>query len=344
MRKGIQHLSKRQQKRWRIKNELARTLDVEAFLRDVVGVGVWHKSGAEYIFSCPLPFGLHSRGDKNPSAAFNAEKLLFHCFNCGGGDIFWFAQNVLDRDSDFVIRELRGVSVYRDQTASEFMEELEKNWAEAESSLEMPVYSESILKPWVRVCEYFTERGISPLVQEEMKTGIDENYRFQIDEKLVTQRRVVIPHFFEGKLRGWSKRKIDEGDEGTKYRHSPGIPRDRTLFHWDAVADDRVDPLLIVESPMTVLRLKSEGVERVVATFGSKVSEGQLDLLKGFREVWFWFDGDYAGQDKVRDAVARLMDHTKVWYVPCPDERDPGDMDREEVDKWLNERRPGMLI
>jgi len=48
-----------------------------SFLAEIGVTGI-KQSGDELIFSCPLP-NAHAHGDRNPSAAINAKKLLFNC-------------------------------------------------------------------------------------------------------------------------------------------------------------------------------------------------------------------------------------------------------------------------
>ena len=53
-------------------------LDVRVVLQDILGVGELIENGDEYIHSCPLPFGMHKNGDRNPSASINKDTFLFN--------------------------------------------------------------------------------------------------------------------------------------------------------------------------------------------------------------------------------------------------------------------------
>lgn len=337
-------------KKHKLMEQLRRSLDAEAFLRDVMGAVNIEQDGDEYKHSCLLPFGLHSGGDANPSASFNAEKLAFNCFVCGGGDIFWFIQNVKDcsqQTAKAILSELIGPTEFSSQ---ELIATMRSFWAEEDTAFSIPTYSERIIKPWVKPLQYFDERGISRHVQETMKTGIDINNKDKLKIKttdgskkeiIMDQPRVIIPHFWKGKLVGWSKRKIDDEQMGGKYKHSVSFPATETLFGYDQAKN--LNDVIVVESPMSVLRMYSEGVMNVVATFGAEVSDDQAWLLRRWDNVVLFFDGDAAGRKATSSTIERLHQHTNVFVAPIEEEHDPGDLTKGEIESAVRQKELAVL-
>lgn len=262
--------------------------------------------------------------------------------NCGGGDIIWLTQTVLNLESNAAIAVLRGQLVPEDPGVQDFLKELEELFAANEElSWSMPEYSEVLLGPWKCHATYLDERGVSRDVQRRMRTGVDVNHQDKIGETWIGQPRLVIPHFFLGKLRGWQKRKLADWQLGPKYRSSPGFPKLWSLYHWDEVKKD--EPVFVVESPMSVLMLLTHGFENCAATFGTPVSDEQIELLRGCDDVWLWFDGDSAGDKAFTEASQRLSDYTRVMTLPIPRDKDPANLSLEEIKQAVAERVPSFL-
>jgi DNA primase len=100
---------------------------------------------------------------------------------------------------------------------------------------------------------------------------------------------------------------------------------------------------VVVESPMSVAKAVTLGIPNVCATFGAKVTQHQIDLLKPFGTVTVWFDNDNAGRSGERKLVDGLYRHTDVRVV-TPDFRDLGDYtDANEVVTTILGARPAVL-
>ena len=138
---------------------------------------------------------------------------------------------------------------------------------------------------------------------------------------MVTLDRVVLPHFMNGQLVGWVARKIQEIDGVPKYRNSKGFPRGAWLYNLDNAR--AYDEVYVVESPMSVLVLKSRGIDNVVATFGAKVDNHQLSLLRNFSKVNVFMDGDTPGRMATEHITAELQHYTKIGVIMTPDDEDP---------------------
>jgi len=219
--------------------------------------------------------------------------------------------------------EVRGTNIIH---VEDFIKRLEGIFEEDHIERnDIPVYSDTLLRRWERVCGYLTDRGVSEAVQREMRTGVEENRsefsKSSTGEHMVTLDRVVLPHFMNGNLIGWVARKIQNVDGVPKYRNSKGFPRGAWLYNLDNAR--AYDEVYVVESPMSVLVLKSRGIDNVVATFGAKVDKQQLNLLRNFSRVNIFMDGDTPGRMATQHLIESLGTYTKLSIIETPDDEDP---------------------
>lgn len=296
----------------------------ETFLREVLGAQNIRIKGDEITHACL--FIQHSNDHKEPGASLNAEKLLYNCWKCGsGGTLLWLTESVLDIGSAkarALIKEYFDSDEIHEETRLQMAEQA---WAKSPVET-MPRYSLKMLEGWKCYTQYMDERGISRDVQQEMMTGLNTHNVDEVTvngEKVqIVQPRVVIPHMFLKTLRGWTMRLVDKRQVGNKYKHTGQFPKAVTLYNYDKVRG--YSEVIVVESPMSVLKLKTLGFDNVVATFGAEVNEGQVDLLKYFDQVTLFPDGDRAGYRSLRNVGIRgevegLIDNlgrkTRVFVV-----------------------------
>ena len=335
--------------------KLSKSIDAEQFLAETLGAHNIRRNDQknELVHSCVLPWGNHKNGDQNPSASLSVDKLKYNCWTCGGGDIFWVLASIRQETVNpeytiaDAIREITGQWEYRELTAEEFVGQLQALFQSEENvSFTLPTYSASVIRRWERPCEYLTSRGVSEETQHEMRTGVDDKHR-EIFEKgelkeWFVRPRLVIPLFFRGHLRGWQKRKLDSHPYGAKYRSSPGFPREHTLYGLDLV--EMTEDVVVVESPASVLKMRSMGFRNVVATMGSEVTDSQLDLLARFDKVYSYMDSDQAGYLANKRVVEGLKKRTNVFVVPLGmEDTDPADYDREAIEAHFKWAEPAAL-
>lgn len=308
-------------------SEIFNGLDAYVVLQDILGVNEIHESGDELIHSCHLNIGNHKNGDRSPSASLNKDTLLFNCFTCGGGSVIWLVQNSLGITREEAIAvlmgEVHGTAII---PIEDFIKRLEGVFdVKPRESNDIPIYSDTLLKRWEGPCDYLSSRGVSEAVQREMRTGVElgrlETAKTPEGNIDVVIDRVIIPHFMRGKLVGWVARKLQDTSGVPKYRNSKGFPRGVWLFNLDNV--DMQSEVYVVESPMSVLVMKSRGISNVVATFGAKVDANQVQLLRKFPKVNIFMDGDTAGRLAVMHLIDELQKYTKLAIIDTPDDEDP---------------------
>lgn len=257
----------------------------------------------------------HNNGDQNPSAACNLDKKVYICYQWWGGDLFHLIAKMEGRESlADVIPLLSNFLAGATQPVDKVRAELDKIFAQPGSfAVDLPRYADRVLDPWLREHPYWAARGIAPETVAQFKLGFDP-----------AENRVVFPHYYQGSLVGWQKRVTPQAVPAfPKYRNSVGFPKAETLYNYDRARDFRT--VVVVESPMSVVRAHSLGFPNVVATFGAKVTAAQIDLLRHWPEIYVWFDGDTAGLTGEQKLVQGLYRFRNVRVVVPEPGRDAGD-------------------
>jgi len=299
-----------------------------------LGVTTLRKQGDELIHACPLPWATHRDQAKNPTASLNFKKLTFRCLgSCdAGGGLLWFIAMTKGTSASSArdwLNEQTGLVGYDDATTlvallAHFDAVYDRTRKERPP---LPFMSETILDPWLLIHPYLTEvRGIPVENVMRFKVGWNRN-----------ENRIVIPHFWLGRLTGWQTRRL-LSDGTPKYLSSPDFPRAETLFDYDGSAKVAV----VVEAPMTVVSKAHLGDTRIgqahwEATFGASVTEEQVRLLTIHPRVALWFDNDEAGWGATRKVAEALSPYSDVWVVDSPWVQDAGDLPDEVATLMLTE-------
>lgn len=334
---------------------------------DLIGETVALKrAGSAFKGLCPF----HT--EKTPSFIVNPEREAWHCFGCGeGGDIFTFLmkRDGLDfREALARLAEKAGVEL-SERTARE-----DRRKRRLREALEAAIawYREVLLQTpqGERARAYLEERGFSAATLDrftigfapnnwEMLTGRLAARGFSGDELIgsglaspsnrggVIDRfrgRVIIPiRDSSGRAIGLGGR-ILPGVEGPKYLNSPAGPlfdKSHTLFAIDLAktAIRREKLTVIVEGYTDVMAAHQAGFENVVASLGTALTRGQIELaLKYGEAIALAYDVDLAGDSAAREGLLAQLgaDHSvsKVRMVRIPDGKDPDELIRGNPDAW----------
>lgn len=294
------------------------------------------------MYHCPNWLDNHKNGDANPSFGFNEKELVANCFVCGQIDLIELVKLCGGIEDD--ARALAFLEAHSDlqaSTSDDLVNRVQEIMHPEEEIKVMPEYDSSILDQWRFLHPYLEERGIDKEIAKEMQIGYDERHD-----------AIVIPLFFQDKLRGWQWRHLstcDICDPTPKYKSTRNLPKSKSLYGYDRLlrtltAEENY--VIVVESPMSVLKLLSLGVNNVVATFGS-YSREQGMLLQPIQNLFFWGDNDGAGFTNAQHCISINKFFNSVKIVPAiPGEKsDPANLNtREEVEAYLNEAYPSSLF
>lgn len=294
----------------------------------------------ELIHSCCLPYGVHSNGDRNPSASLNYKSLIYNCYACGGGGLLWFIGECRGTGSADARRWLETETGEGpdEQPLSSLLDFFDAVYAKAPPEAKpIPHYDDRVLEPWLAIHPYMTENRHVPVeTLMRFKVGYGElrmNLGTEAEPRWISSHRIVIPHFWKGGLVGWQSRRLVE-DGTPRWKSTAEFPKDVTLYNY-AQPPDRV---IVVESPMSVLRHADR--HPVVATFGAEVTDRQIKYLSQFERVVLWFDNDTAGWKATEKVGEALEAYCPVSVVPSPYAADPADFDPETFDALLADREP----
>lgn len=181
-------------------------------------------------------------------------------------------------------------------------------------------------KGWNTLCAYLENEGFSQSVLEKAGLIVRKDGR-SYD---MFRGRAIFPIINpQGRVVGFGGRAM--GDAQPKYLNTSDTPvfnKRQGLYALNMVKKERgLGRLVLVEGYMDTVSLRRNGVQGVVATLGTALTEEQARLIKRYApEVWISYDGDGAGQK----AALRALDifdtqdmHAKV--IDYPSGMDPDD-------------------
>jgi DNA primase len=292
----------------------------------------------------------HTNGDESPSASISKKALGYHCWTYGGGDILWFIQEMEDCDRYEALDILADFIEDTDEPRETALETIQKVFSRGkESEAPIPSYNTIILEPWAMIHPYMLDRGFGEETLQRYMVGYDEKYH-----------QIVLPHLSNGILVGYQKRRQDDSRWPTtpatdsngipipKYKNSKDFPKDKTLFNLDQLLKREDNSAIIVESVMSVYKAETwydqtEDFGNVIATFGSKVTQKQIDILKRFELVTLMMDNDPGGWHGTIALYDGLKDFCRVRIVEMPAFRDLADLRQPEAEMLRDLAKPGSL-
>ncbi len=310
------------------------------------------KSGANYTGLCPF------HQEKTPSFAVHPIKQIFHCFGCGkGGDVFKFVMEMDGLSFPEALRRVaEKVGVRIEERAGE--ETYDANTKLRASLIKLHEIAAKYFAAQLGATAegrlaraYLGDRGITDemvgrfrigyapgdgqgLVRQFTGAGFDKEAVEKSGLILVNaetqrpydrfRRRIIFPIANDtGKVVAFAGRAL--GDDQPKYLNSPETAiytKSRLLYHLDraAQATRKLDYAILVEGYMDCIAVASSGVENVVASCGTSLTEGQIRLLARYtRRVVVNYDPDSAGMAATERSLALLLEagfEAKVLALP----------------------------
>ena len=145
------------------------------------------------------------------------------------------------------------------------------------------------------------------------------------------RERIVFPiHNNSGKVIGFGARLIKSNDKAPKYINTPEnelYVKSRILYgtYQARHAIDKADECLLVEGYTDVVSLHQAGIQNVVASGGTSLTQDQLRLIKRYtKNLTIVYDGDAAGiKAAMRGLDMALEESLNVKLVLIPDKEDP---------------------
>jgi DNA primase len=152
--------------------------------------------------------------------------------------------------------------------------------------------------------------------------------------------RVIIPYYRNGIIIGFNSRYIGECSDGFRYRYMINRHRfDDYLFNEESIVGRNY--CILVEGPFDLMYMHQCGFTNVISTLNTRMSNGHLKKLIGFKKIIFCFDNDeetQAGQNAVikhAKTILKYRPQLPVYTVKLPVGKDPNECDIEELENAL---------
>lgn len=324
-------------------------------------------AGRDFKALCPF----HT--EKTPSFTVSVQKQIFHCFGCQtGGNVITFVQKHEGKSFIETIEWLaeRQNIMLPTQDARESANQKRLRTLEDLNRFAVEYYHRQMLTERASepARQYLKRRGVQPKTlrsfqlgyatsgrRELVKVATDKGFTIQqlVDVGLIKDEdkgpqdrfwnRILFPIQNErGVPVGFGGRALSE-DHQPKYLNSPATSlydKSNILYNLDKARQSlyKQQRVLLVEGYMDVLMLYQSGVEHVVASSGTSLSENHARLLKRFvPEVVIVYDGDTSGFQAAQRGLHQLLaEDLRVRVALLPAGEDPDSFTRQHgVDAFI---------
>ncbi len=286
------------------------------------------KSGTNFKTQCPF------HNEKTASFVVSPERQIWHCFGCQkGGDLFTFLEEKEGMDFKEALEFLAkkaGIVLQKTPDKKDFKDRLYEVNLKSQEFYRHILTKHSLGK---NALEYLKKRGVSDQSIEEFGIGYALNSwesltKFLLKRGFNTQEiidsgmgvasrngcydrfrgRITFP-LIDGKnnLRGFSGRVLTPAEP--KYINSPQTPifdKSNYLFgiNLTKTAIRNQKEVVLVEGEMDVILSYQAGFKNVVASKGTALTEGQIELIKKYTDnISLCFDMDLAGDSASRRGI-----------------------------------------
>ena len=156
--------------------------------------------------------------------------------------------------------------------------------------------------------------------------------------------RVIFPvHTLSGKVVAFGGRILKKADKLAKYVNSPEseiYSKSKELYgvYFAKNAIVKANKCFLVEGYTDVLSMHQAGVENVVSSSGTALTQGQINMIRRFSEnITVLYDGDKAGITAALRGIDLLLEKgMNVWVVLLPDGEDPDSFARKQNAEQFN--------
>ena len=317
-------------------------------------------AGRDFKGLCPF------HDEKTPSFTVSVQKQIFYCFGCQtGGNVISFVQKQEGKSFVETIEWLAGrLNIpLPSQDASENANRKRFSSLEDLNRLAVEYYHRQLLTEGVgtQAMRYLKNRGVQPKIlrlfqlgyaksgrRELVKEATDKGFSIQqlVDAGLIKNEdrgpqdrfwnRILFPIYNErGVPVAFGGRSLSE-EHQPKYLNSPATVlynKSNLLYNLDKARQSiyKQQRVLLVEGYMDALMLYQSGVENVVASSGTSLSENHASLLKRFApEVIIVYDGDASGFRAAHRGLHRMLaEGLRVRIARLPTGEDPDSFTRQ---------------
>ena len=317
------------------------------------------KNGSRYWGLCPF------HHEKTPSFSVNGEQNLYYCFGCkAGGNVVQFVEEMEHLTYREAVEYLaRQIHMPIPETQEDPDYERRRSQRErllgANKAAARWYHAQLWLPENQRILDYLHKRGLDDgtirkfglgaapeewdaltraleqqgYTQEELRlaglTVVKQETRFDM-----FRSRAIFPIIdAQGQVLGFGGRAM--GDAQPKYLNTSDTPvfnKRKGVYAANLLRKQRdLKRVILVEGYMDVVALIQHGVNGVVATLGTALTNEQARLLKRYApEIWVSYDGDSAGQHAIMRALEIFeQEDIRARVLFFPDNLDPDEFIRQ---------------
>ncbi|MCM1497487.1 MAG: DNA primase [Clostridium sp.] len=310
---------------------------------DVIGsyVNLKHK-GNSYTACCPF------HHEKTPSFHVSRDKQMYHCFGCGvGGNVYTFLmehENYSFPEAVETLAERAGVKLPEQDMSPEAKRQADIRARIKDMNKLAAGYFHYLLrtKHGKNALEYLQKRGLTEETINRFGLGFSDVYRDDLYKYLKSKG------FQDGELQDSGLVKMDEkygasdrfwnrvmypivdvnnrvigfggrvmGDAKPKYVNTPETPvfdKSRNLYGLNLAKKSRRAGIIFCEGYMDVISMHQAGFDNAVASLGTALTVGQVNLIKRYTErVYLAYDSDEAGTK----AALRALEIMREFDMPA---------------------------
>ncbi|MBI2280969.1 MAG: DNA primase [Bacteroidetes bacterium] len=330
-----------------------------AIIEDVVGeFVVLKKRGVNLLGNCPF------HNEKTPSFTVSPAKGIYKCFGCGkAGNSINFIMEHEHYTYPEALRYLANKYQIEVEELEE-TDEQKQTANEKESLFIVSNFAATYFQQQLHETQegksiglsYFVERGFREDIIKKFQLGynpdaweaftgeaLKQGYQLEFLEKsgltiIKDQKhfdrfkgRVMFPiHNLSGRVLGFGGRILKTDPKAAKYVNSPESEiyhKSNVLYGIYFAKKDIIakDNCYLVEGYTDVISLHQAGVENVVASSGTSLTEGQIRLISRYtKNITILYDGDAAGiKASFRGIDMILKEGMNVRVVLFPEGEDP---------------------
>ena len=295
-------------------------IDVEKILL-FLEIPLHAQRGSEVNGLCPMHKARTGKEDHRPSWWINSETGAHICFSCGyKGNIYT------------LISDIKGIDYHE---AREYIDD----------TAELPI--DSLMKRIKELPQYVVAEETIPMSEARLAV-YGEPPDIELKKRFLTREAVNTygvlwdktneawilpirdPDTFS--LLGWQ----EKGARGRFFKNQPaGVKKSKTVF---GVQHLNEEYLIVVESPLDVVRLASVGISGAVSIYGAMMSDEQAKIIRRAKRVVAAFDNDPAGKkacEQIRDYARKYGFDLLFFNYTSTGMKDVGDMTEVEIIRGL---------
>jgi DNA primase len=340
------------------------------------------KRGANFLGLCPF------HNEKTPSFTVSPSKEIFKCFGCGkvGNSVNFVMEHehlTYPEALKYLAKKYHIEVVEKELSQDEIDKQNERESLLVVTSYAARQFMENLFQSDEGISiglTYFKERGFRQDTLKKFEVGyssgirdgftkkaLDDGYKqdFLVKTGLTIQHedrlfdrfcgRVMFPiHSLSGQVLGFGGRILKTDPKSAKYLNSP----ESEIYHKSRIlygvyqarkSVSEQDRCYLVEGYTDVMSLHEAGIENVVASSGTSLTQEQVRLIKRFTQnITILYDGDAAGiKASIRGIDIVLEEGMNVKIVLLPDNEDPDSYSKkvsnEQFSKFLKDNETDFI-